>query len=245
MKNWKRLIIVCGIVSLLGCSEKKNRQQTNSKEISEGHELINEMIESLGGIKNYRKLKDVTFSLTYRDTIKKVQDVSTEKFLYDGELSWAKYHEHTKNVFPKSKNPVTQAWNGREAWDGNFIPAPPAKKMAKFARNTSFFWFNMMYKMADSGIIHKMLPGRTYNGKDYKIVEVTYEENVGDAQDKFVLYLNQDTKLVDHFIFSNMFFGPDVPPRLMHVEYEEYDGLNFPRYNSIRVFPKNNLKNPC
>jgi len=232
MKKWSTLFVICYAFVITGCSEGKKGQKPTTVEMSEGSKLIHEMLDGLGGIDNYRKLKDVTFSLTYRDTAKNVQDVSTEKFLYDGELSWATYPEHTKNVFPDSKNPVTQAWNGSEAWvivDGNFIPAPPAKKMAKFARNTSFFWFNMMYKMADAGTIHKILPTRMYKGKEYNIVEVSYEENIGDAQDKFVLYLNQDTNLVDHFIFSNMFFGPDVPPRMMHVDYETHDGLKFPK----------------
>lgn len=238
MKKLCALLSLFSVFLLFGCLQDSTKPKTSSVPISEASKLINEMNDSLGGLENYRNLKDVTFSLTYRDTLKKVQDVSTEKFLYEGELSWATYTEHTKNVFPESKNPVIQACNGREAWvitDGNFIPAPPAKKMAKFARNTSFFWFNMMYKMSDSGTIHKILPDRTFGGKEYNIVEVSYEENLGDAQDKFVLYLNKETKLVDHFIFSNMFFGPDVPPRMMHVDYETYHGLKFPKKLSYEM----------
>jgi len=213
------------------CKQQSNANIVVHKD-GNNSSLIDQMIEALGGLENYNKLHDVTYNLVYRDTLKNVQDVSIEKYLYKGELSWAKYTEHTKNVFPESSNPVIQAWNGQEAWviaDGNFIPAPSAKRMARFARNTAFFWFNMMYKMADKGTHHKMLPEREFKGTNYNIVEVGYEEGVGDAQDRFVLYINPKTKLVDHFIFSNAFFGPDVPPRMMHVTYEEYNGLKFPK----------------
>lgn len=232
MKTYHQITAFVLLFLCIACKEKTTKTETKQPVLNEAQQLINDMTNALGGMDNYSKLKDVTFSLVYRDTVKKVQDASTEKFMYNGELSWAEYHEHTKNVFPDSKNPVTQAWNGKQAWvivDGNFIPAPPAIKMAKFARNTSFFWFNMMYKMADQGTLHNLLPDREFKGITYKIVEVTYDENIGDAQDKFLLYINPGTKLVDHFIFSNMFFGPDVPPRMMHVDYETYDKLKFPK----------------
>ena len=232
MRLLKITFFVTLFIASSGCKQESNTLSTKNDIASSASSLISAMTEAMGGVDGYRKLKDVTYSLVYRDTIEKVQDVSIEKYIYDGELSLATYTEHTKNVFPKSSNPVTQAWNGKEAWviaDGNFIPAEPAKRMAKFARNTAFFWFNMMYKMADEGTVHKQLPDRLFQGTDYSIVEVTYDDNVGDAQDKFLLYINPETNLVDHFIFSNNFMGPDVPPRMMHVTYEEYNGLKFPK----------------
>ena len=197
-----------------------------------GTKLIEEMVEALGGLEKYRALQDVTYTYSYRDMVSGVQDVSTEKYLYEGELSWGEFSIHTKNVFPDKEGPVTQAWNGKEAWlivEGNFVPAPPALRMVVFSRNTSFFWLNMMYKLLDPGTIHKTLPNRKLGEIDYQIVEVTYEENIGDAQDRFILYINPETKLVDHFLFSNAFFGPNVPPRIMHITYQTVDGLKFPK----------------
>ncbi len=204
--------------------------QIDSK--SGGTPLIKEMVTAMGGLEKYRQLKDVTYTYTYRDMVNGKQDVSIEKYLYDGELSWGKYHIHNKNVAVGKEGPVTEAWNGQEAWtivEGNFVPAPPALKMVAFARNTSFFWFNMMYKLLDSGTIHKQLPNRTFDGKEYTIVEITYEENIGDAQDRFVLYINPTTKLVEHFLFSNAFFSKKAPPRMMHITFQEVDGLKFPK----------------
>ena len=195
-------------------------------------QLIEEMVTAMGGIEKYRQLRDVSYTYTYRDMMSGKQDVSIEKYLYDGELSFGKYTEHTKNVSPDKEGPVIQAWNGKEAWlivEGNFVPAPPALKMVNFSRNTSFFWLNMMYKLLDPGTIHKTLPNRTFDSKEYNIVEVTYEKGIGDAQDRFILYLNPETELVEHFLFSNAFFGPNGPTRIMHIEFQEIDGLKFPK----------------
>jgi len=199
---------------------------------NQARQLIDEMVAAMGGLEKYQQLDDVTYTYTYRDLTNGKQDVSTEKYLYDGELSWGEYHEHTKNVSPDKKGPVTQAWNGQATWlivEGNFVPAPPALKMVKFSRNTSFFWFNMMYKLLDPGTNHKTVPNRTFDGKEYNVVVVSYDKDIGDAQDKFILYINPETKLVEHFLFSNAFFGPKVPPRMMHVEFQEVAGLKFPK----------------
>ncbi len=222
------------LLLLIACQDPQpTPKQTSVPTVTnEATLLLQEMVASLGGLDAYNALDDVTYTYTYRDILKDVKDVSTEKYLYDGELSWAEYHEHKKNVHPDKEGPVTESWNGKEAWlivEGNFVPAPPALKMVNFSRNTSFFWFNMMYKLLDEGTLHEQLPNRELEGVDYQIVQVTYEEGVGDAQDRFVLYINPKTNLVDHFIFSNAFFGPKVPPRMMHVEYQTVNGLQWPK----------------
>ena len=244
-KNYLFLISI-GLLLLLSYCQTSTRQENNTsdettentsiEESNEGTKLLMQMVETLGGMERYRQLKDVTFTYTYRDTTKGVQDVSTEKFLYNGELSWGEYSIHTKNVFPDKQGPVTQAWNGKQAWlmvEGNFIPAPPALKVAKFARNTAFFWFNMNYKLLDPGANHEILPDRTFEGRTYNIVKVTYGDQVGDAQDSFILYINPETKLVDQFLFTNMFFGA-TEPRMMQIDYKEVNGLKWPTYRRYK-----------
>lgn len=86
-----------------------------------------------------------------------------------------------------------------------------------------------MYKMVDKGTIHKQFPNRVYNGKNFKIVEVTYEKNIGDVQDRFVLYINPESKLVEHFLFSNIHFSADAPPRMMHITFQNVEGMKFPK----------------
>ena len=209
-----------------------NKPQEEILATNPGTALLEESIEAMGGMERYQQLHDVTYELTYRDMVSGKQDSSTEKYLYAGELSWATYHQHTKNVAPDKEGPVLQAWNGHNAWlivEDNFVPAPPALRMVEFGRKTSFFWMNMMFKMLDPGTRHEQLPNRNFDGNSYEIVQVTYDENIGDAQDRFILYINPVSKLVEHFLFSNAFMGPEVPPRMMHVEFQVVEGIKFPK----------------
>ncbi len=70
----------------LGYTGKLSAQnQFDKQQLTEGTQLIKAMTDALGGLDKYRKLKDVTYTYTYRDIVKGVQDVSTEKFLYEGD----------------------------------------------------------------------------------------------------------------------------------------------------------------
>ncbi len=224
----QKIFLFASFLLMISCQAPPSPTST----MNEGESLIQEMLVAMGGLDKYQNLKDVTYTYTYRDMVSGVQDVSIEKYLYEGELAWAKYTEHSKNIYPESSGPVTEAWNGQDVWqivEDTLVTNPGALKMVKFGRNTSFFWFNMMYKMLDDGSRHKLLPNRNFDGKEYQIVEVTYEENIGDAQDKFMLYINPASKLTEHFLFSNTFFSKMAPPRMMHIEFATYEGLKFPK----------------
>lgn len=224
-KIFTLLFLLC-VVSCSPVAQKEKQPENAARQ------LLNEMVDAMGGIENYRAIKDVTFTYNYRDLTNGNADISIEKYLYNGEWSRAEYHTHNKNIFPDKEGPVIQSWNGEEAWlmvEGGFVTDEFHLKMVDFSRKTAFFWFNMMYKMLDSGTIHKSLPNRKYEGKEYQIVEVTYEENIGDTQDRFVLYIDPVSKLVEHFLFSNTHFSKDAPPRMMHVEFQEVEGMKFPK----------------
>ncbi len=225
--------IFCITFSFFGINCVKTETVQN-----QGKKLVVEMTQALGGLEKYQKLKDVEYNLTYRDTAKKVQDVSIERYIFKDEKSYAEYSEHTKNVFPQSKNIVKQAFDGKQAWtivDGHLIEDPQALKMVTFGRKTAYFWFNMMYKLLDPTIIYTVKPNRKVKGIDYNMVEVTYEKNTNAPQDTFLLYINPKTKLVDQFLFTLNFNGRSAPSRMMWVEFQEIDGLKFPQKMHYQV----------
>ena len=61
----------------------------------------------------------------------------------------------------------------------------------------------------------------------YKVIEVTFGDNVGDAQDTYVLYIIQETKLIDQFLFTVKAFGVS-DPFLMSFEYQTVEGIKIP-----------------
>lgn len=194
--------------------------------------LIHEMVEASGGIDKYRTLKDVEYEYTYHTLKDGKKDVSIERYIYDGEKSWAKYTTHEVFVFPGQEGEAIQGYNGKESWvtfNGERITEPQVAKLADFARKTNFYWLNMMYKLMDPGTNYELLEDVEMNDTKYKRVKITYGENVGDAQDIYLLYINPETKLVDQFLFTVMDFGM-ANPLLMEVKYEEVAGLKWTTY---------------
>ena len=86
-----------------------------------------------------------------------------------------------------------------------------------------------MFKLLDPGVNHKFLPARKVNGVTYKIVEMTFGKNVGEANDKFILYINPDTYRIDQFLFTAVGFGV-TDPNLMQVKYEKINGVYLSTY---------------
>lgn len=195
--------------------------------------LVKFMVEAVGGTERLRALKDVEYEYTYLQPDGK-KDVSLERYIFDGELSWAKYLTREAFVAPQLEGELVQGFDGSESWatlNGSLIDDPNLNKINDFMRKTNFYWFTMMFKLLDPGINYKRLPSRVVNGVEYDVVEVFFEEGVGDAQDTYVLYVNPVTHLIDQFLFTVMDFGMSQP-LLMVVKYAEVDGLKLPTARS-------------
>ena len=190
-------------------------------------------VEAVGGLERLRSLRDVDYEYTYlRPDGKK--DVSLERYICDGELSWAKYLAREAVVVPQTEGELVQGFDGTESWatlDGSLMDDPNLNKLNDFMRKTNFYWFTMMFKLLDPGINYKRLPSREVNGIVYNVVEITFGEGVGDAQDTYVLYLNPTTHLVDQFLFTVMDFNMSNP-LLMVVKYAEINGVKLPTARS-------------
>ena len=192
--------------------------------------LIVIMVSEVGDINDLKSLKDVEYVLTYRDNSTGREDVSVERYIFDGELSYGKYKKHELYVLPDKNGKVVQGYNGRESWvtlDGTLMDDPEALKLADFTRKTNIYWFCMMPKLLDPGVNYSYEGKRKVDGIDYELVMITFGDDVGDTSDKYLLYINPETHLVDQFLFTVMAF--DIKdPYLMKVEYEEVSGINLP-----------------
>ena len=192
--------------------------------------LVEKMVEASGGRSNLYAQKDVQYEYTYHDLTEDKKDVSIERYVFNGELSWAKFITREKSAAPDLKGELVQGFNGKEAWttiNGKPVDDKKLNTMSRFLRKTNFYWFTMMFKLLDPGLNYEYAGVRTLNGNSYDLVKVTFGKNVGDAEDVFILYINQETNLVDQFLFTVKFFNR-IDPLLMTVEYEEINGLKIP-----------------
>ena len=199
--------------------------------------LIKKMTEVTGSYDDLKSLKDVEYTYTVKNLENGKADVSIEQYIFDGELSWGKYLERDGNTFPDLKGEIVQGYDGTNTWmthDGQIVSDEAALKYADFTRKTNFYWFAMMQKLLDPGIIYSYKGKEKVNGTEYDLVEITYEPGVGDVSDIYTLYLNPETHLVDRFYFTVLDFGI-TDPILMEVEYKQFEGVKLPVFRKFNT----------
>lgn len=192
--------------------------------------LVAQMVDTVGGTDRLYQLRDVEYTYIVRDARTGKQDVSLERYIFDGELSWARYSERQKSALPDLPGELIQGFDGQTSWatlNGEPLREKQALRRVDFSRKTNYYWFVMMYKLLDPGINYDHKGARSVDGISYDLVEITFDKGVGDVQDTYLLYINPKTKLVDCFLFTVMDFNVTTP-MLMLVEYETIDGLTLP-----------------
>ncbi|NIJ45859.1 hypothetical protein FHR24_002330 [Wenyingzhuangia heitensis] len=234
-----KINIVLSLVSILTFFSCKNKNQENKTEISvkvethqqfknKGHELVYQMTQKVGDYSKLASKKDVVYTYTYQTPDGK-KDVSTEKYKFDGELSYGAYKIHERTL-ENLEGLIEQGYDGSELWlknKGNNINDPAALKRVAFNRPTNFYWFSMMQKLLDPGLQYEYLKEETVNGKQYDIVKITFESTDNKPRDIYQVYINKETKLIDQFLFTVVDFGK-TEPFLMKLEYEQVEDLLIP-----------------
>ncbi len=189
--------------------------------------LVEGVVEAVGGLEALYALRDVEYTYTYRRADGS-EDVSLERYLFDGERSWARYEK--MRGMPEGVSRVTQGYDGSETWvthDGQLVEDPEVIRRADFSRKTNYYWFAMMFKLTDPGTRHEYEGTRTVDGVEYDVVRMTFGEGVGDVQDTYLLYINPRTHLVDQFLYTVLDYGR-TQPSLKRVTYREVEGLMLP-----------------
>ena len=224
MKYFTYTIAIFLILLLSYFVKAENVANTDPKQ------LIEKMIEVSGSYDDLKSLRDVEYKYTVKDKDTGKSDISVERYIFDGELSWGKFLQRDGNTFPELKGEIIQGYDGKESWmtvNGKIVSDDAALKYADFTRKTNFYWFAMMQKLLDPGIIYSYKGKEKVNGIEYNLVQLSYEPGIGDVSDTYTLYINPVTNLVDRFYFTVMDFGI-TEPILMEVEYKQFDGVKLP-----------------
>lgn len=196
-------------------------------------QLIAEMETALGGWDQLWSQHDISYEYDYHYPGNGKKDISTERYIFEGEHSWAKYTQHDINVAPETKGIVIQSLvHGQPAvsLDGKRMMDEKMVGTADFLRRANYFWLTMFYKMDDPGVIVTYRGKEAMAGTDYEVVHVTYNPEVTGKpkNDEYILYLHPKTKLVDRFFFSLPAMGVEAPVILMAVEYQKINGVQLP-----------------
>nr|WP_288979512.1 DUF6503 family protein [uncultured Allomuricauda sp.] len=190
-------------------------------------EMIRETVEATGGKENFYKLKNVNYDIEYRTPPgdNSITFVGHETYVFDGELSLGEYSKQTISGASE------EGYNGKEFWvkiDGKISHNEQTNGVARFLRKTNYYWFAMFFKLLDEGVVYEKLTGQEVNGKVYDRIKITFENNVGDTQDTYILYRNKETKLIDQFLFTITGFGI-TEPNLMTYDWQTIEGIKIPK----------------
>ncbi|XOV66147.1 MAG: hypothetical protein ACFHU9_10970 [Fluviicola sp.] len=225
----KLSFLLIPFLGLISCNESTSTIEEKISYKNKGHELVAKMTEKVGRYKDLREKKDVTYTYRYETPDGKV-DLSTEKYLFNGELSYARYHRHDR-TFPESDGDIEMAYDGKEYWLklGNELVSDPLKiDVVKFKRPTNFYWFAMFQKLLSPGVNYEYLGEKQLNNTAYEIVKITYESKNDKPTDIYQLYINKETHLVDQFLFTVVDYDIVDTPFLMKLEYEKIEGMLIP-----------------
>ena len=218
------ILSVLMIPILSNCSNKENNSTSDNK----AYDLVKTMVKKVGSIDKLKSKKDVSYTYTYTTPDGKY-DQSIEKYIFDGELSYGQYLTHQR-TFPDLDGTIEQGYDGSEYWlkhEGKILNDEKRIKKVKFNRPTNYYWFTMMQKLLDPGMIYEYIGSSKIDNKDYDIVKISFEPQGDKPSDIYQLYINKKTSLVDQFLFTVADFGM-MEPKLMQVQYEELDGIYIP-----------------
>lgn len=234
--NSKTLYCLALAAILFSCKETPQKT-TSTTEVqketltfkNKGHQLVYNMIQKVGDYTALREKKDVVYTYTYQASNGKT-DISTEKYIFDGEYSYGEYTQHPK-AYPKLTGIVEQGFDGKEYWlkhNDKLITNPKMLKRVAFKRPTNFYWFAMIQKLLDPGLNYEHLGTTTIQQKEYDIVKVSFTSPDNKPTDIYQLYINKETNLVDQFLFTVADFGKMETPNLMQLEYIKVDSILLP-----------------
>ena len=232
-------VAIAGLI-LASCN-KEVKKNTTSEELpvvaevkneiqfqNDAHKIIYESTQKTGTYQDLLEKKDVIYTYTY--TLPDgSEDISTEKYIFDNELSYGEYTKHER-TFPNLKGKVVQGYDGKEFWlkdNDSIINDEKMLKITTFKRGTNFYWFAMMQKLMDPNLNYEYIKKESVDGVEYDIVKVTFEPKGDKPTDIYQVYVNKKTKLIDQFLFTVIDFGK-TEPMLMKVQYEEVEGMLIP-----------------
>ncbi len=244
MNNFKKTVaLACSAFLVLSifisCKQKKESDSPDVETVKEEKvivyntedpkTIINAIAEATGGIDNLKALKDVSFNYSYVQPDGK-KDLSEERYIFDNEISWAKYTDHDINVAPDLEGEVIQFYDGEKAFvynNGTAVEDPALVGVGQFLRQANYMWFTMMFKLGDPGTIHEYQGQETIDGKTFDKLHVTYDPEVtGKAEnDIYILYVNPETHIVEQFKFSLPAFKVLEPVLLAKLTYQDIDGI--------------------
>ena len=233
-----QLLLYNILIIFLSCSDANNESRTPKPSVPEfenkAHKLVYDFHQKVGTLSQLRDKKDVVYKYSYK-TADGLEDISIEKYLFDGELSYAKYIKHERS-FPDMEGDIEQSYDGKGYWfkhKGALVQDSAILERVEFTRHINYYWFAMFQKLLDPGVQYSYIGNDTIDSKIYDIVKIGFDAPEGVVKDIYQLYINKETELVDQFLFTVADYGVLETPFLMELKYEDVGGILIPMQTEV------------
>ena len=200
--NTTKIILITFSIFFFSCGNKKTNSAVKSDISTEksapitfknkGHELVYNTVQKTGNYQMLAAKKDVVYTYSYQTPDGKT-DISTEKYIFDGELSYGEYVKHERTL-TELKGKVEQGYDGNEYWlknNGENITDSVALKRVAFNRPTNFYWFCMIQKLLDPNVEYQYIKEQTIDGTAYDVVKITLRNRLNPQNNLNCTHINR------------------------------------------------------
>lgn len=211
MNTLKTLCTFCYCFTfLIACSPAEEKTAETAQAYPD---YFQEVLQAHGGLEQWQKMGTLQYRLLKEDD------------------------PETHIIDLKSRKDLVKASNYLLGYDGEQVWVSPNKaafpgKSATFYHNLYFYFLSIPFVLADPGVAYQQLENMELGGQQYRVIEVSFGEGVGDSpEDKYRLLINPETKRLEWLLYTSTFFGRQPSNKFNAQKYEDYQehrGLLFP-----------------
>jgi len=251
MKNSSKILLGLAMVTILSCTtkEKKTALENQQKEDvviaksepSKAEQLVAESITAHGGA----RYDTAHYGFTFRDkTYTFKNDANGYRYTVDS----SKESDSIRDVLENGK--LTRTVNGEKV-------ALSQKDNGVFteALNSVIYFATLPSKLNDKAVIKTDAGTATVKDQEYELLGISFDKEGGgkDYDDKFMYWINADTKIVDYLAYSystndggvrfRSAFNPRTVGGIHFQDYINYEvAIGTPLIAIPSLYEKGNLK---
>ncbi len=209
----KIVLALIAVILLISCKTEKKKDLTIENTVTEKKitmdmskypESLLEVLNSHGGLQNWKEMKSMTYKMDDQITITdlKSRDIKLETPDYSiGSIDGKVWIAQDSTYFPKER--------------------------ARFYHNLMFYFYAMPFLLADDGIVYSDAAPLEKDGITYPGIKIGYEANVGDApDDNYMLYYHPETKKMEWLAYTVTYGKNSKSDQYSYIKYNKWQEVN-------------------
>jgi len=198
------------LIILISCSTSKKEESTTIDHYSSLPADFAEVLKSHGGLEKWRDYKTLEYDLQHEN-----DTLPTEHYILD----------------LINRKDLTVADSFKIGFDGGQVWVSPKKsafkgRSARFYHNLYSYFLTIPFIVADPGAKYSS-DTLTVNGKLYDVINVGFEEGIGDAsKDLYKMLIDPSTNQMEMLLYTVTYFSGEAHENYNALSYQEFVDIN-------------------